>query len=258
MNYFSRTLIFISIFCTQTALASLSIPRNLTQIERRKVTEILGLSSSVKVLSDPYPMGGYSGLEIGYAYEVVPAKEIASLGTANGTNTETNYSVITIGKGLYNNLDVVGQFSPFSQAEGVANYGGQIRWSFFQARNLPLYMSLMSSINSVNFQDKITMLSQGNDLVAGFTAKDITLYMGVGVTRTIATFMGGETCTNAVPPVCTKNSESVTDSGKTVKEDLSESHYLAGVNLKIDRAFLAMQMDRYTQSVFSAKLGYRF
>jgi len=254
----SRTLIFILIFCTLTAQANLSIPRNLTQAERKKVTEILGLSSSVKVLGDPYPMGGYSGVEIGYAYEVVPAKEISNLGSMNGGDGETNYSLITIAKGLYNNLDVMGQFSPFSQAEGVANYGGQIRWSFFQARSLPLYMSLVSSINSVNFQDKISMLSQGNDLVAGFTAKDITLYMGVGVTRSIATFMGGETCTNAVPPVCTKNAESITDSGKTVKEDISESHYLAGVNLKIDRVFLAMQMDRYTQSVFSAKLGYRF
>jgi hypothetical protein len=54
------------------------------------------------------------------------------------------------------------------------------------------------------------------------------------------------------------NSESTTDTGDNIKEDISESHYLAGVSLKMDRAFLAMQMDRYTQSVLSAKLGIRF
>ena len=250
--------VLISICLSTTAEAALQIPKNLTESDRIKVTEILGLSTAVKVLSDPYPLGGYSGVEVGLGFEVIGTKEISNLGSATNAQSETNFSLLSIGKGIYNNIDFVFQFSPFTQTEAVSNFGGQIRWGFFQADHLPLHLSFMSSLNSVNFQDKITMLSQGNDLVAGFSVKDITLYMGGGIVRTIATFQGGETCTAAVPPVCTKNAESITDSGKTVKEDVSDSHYLAGVNLRMDKVFFAMQMDRYTQSVFSAKLGVRF
>ena len=244
-----------------TAHAALQIPKNLTQSDRIKVTEILGLSTAVKVLGNPYPLGGYSGVELGFGFEVVGTKEISNLGSSTSTQSETNYSLLSIGKGIYNNVDIMIQFSPFTQTEAVTNFGGQIRWGFFQAQSLPLHLSVMSSLNSVNFQDKITMLSQGNDLVAGFSVQDITLYMGGGLVRTIATFQGAETCTTVVPPalpVCTKNNDSVTDSGKTIKEDVVQSHYLAGVNLRMDKLFFAMQMDRYTQSVFSAKLGIRF
>lgn len=238
--------------------AAVGFPKNLSKSDRRKVTEALGPSTSMKVLGNPFPLGGYSGFEVGYAYEVVSTKEISTLGNRSTVESETNYSLLTIGKGLYNNFDIVIQFSPFTQAEDISNFGGQIRWGFFQARNLPLHMSLMSSFNSVNFQDQVLMTSQGNDLVAGFSVQDITLYTGVGVVRTISTFMGRENCTDIAPVTCAKDNDSITDSGKTVKEDLSESHYLAGVNIKMENLFFAMQMDRYAQSVFSAKLGYRF
>lgn len=245
-------LLFLPIF----SQASLQIPKNLAEGDRRRVTEILGYSSSMKVLGNPYPLGGYSGVEVGYAYEVIATKEISNLGGSSNSDSETNYSLVTISKGIYSNIDTMIQFSPFSQAEGVSNVGGQLRWGFFQADHLPLHMSLMSSMNSVNYQDKVTMLSQGNDVVAGFSVRDITLYLGAGTIRTVSTFSGGKTCSG--PNNCTKNADSITDSGDTAKEDISDSHYLAGVNIRMDKAFLAMQMDRYTQSVFSAKLGIRF
>ena len=86
--------------------------------------------------------------------------------------------------------------------------------------------------------------TQGADLVAGFTVEDLTLYMGIGTVRAIGSFIGG---TNGV-----------TDTGQTMSEDMSQLHYLAGVNLRFAKVFLAMQLDRVAQSTYSAKLGVRF
>lgn len=225
--------------------AALEIPRQLSSVERRKALEILGYSSAFKVLGNPYPLGGFSGIEIGYSTEVISTGELASLGSKPKSQSETSFSTLTMGKGLYNNLDVFLQFSPFSQEESISSFGGQVRWGFYQAEYLPAHLSAIIYANTTNFDDKIIADSQGADLVAGFSVKDLTLYTGVGMNRTIGTFLGG-------------TQESVTADGQDAKEDMSTTHYLAGINIKFSRVFLAMQLDRYTQSTYSAKLGLRF
>lgn len=226
--------------------ASLEIPRNLSEEDRVRVTEILGLSSSLKLLGNPYPLGGFSGVEVGVSTEIIPTGELSHLGSKTSAQGETSYQMVTIGKGLYNNIDVFFQFAPQTQDEAIWGFGGQLRWGFFQAEYLPAYLTLLVSANSTSFQNKINVVTQATDLVAGFNVGDVTLYTGLGVVRAIGTFVGGGA------------EFSVTDSGNTAQADVSEPHYLAGINLKISRAFLAMEIDRYTQATYSAKLGIRF
>lgn len=228
------------------AEATLEIPRNLSQDDRIKATEILGLSSSTKLLGNPYPLGGFSGIEVGYSTEIIATSELSRLGNKTSSQGETSYQVFTIGKGLYNNIDLFFQFAPETQAEAIWGFGGQLRWGLFQAEYLPAYLTLVISANSTSFQNKINVVTQGTDLVAGFNVDDVTLYTGLGVVRAIGTFVGGGA------------EFGVTDSGNTAQADVTEPHYLAGVNLKISKAFLAMEIDRYTQATYSAKLGVRF
>ncbi len=224
--------------------ATLEIPGGLNSTDRIKALEILGLSASSKLLGNPYPLGGYSGVEIGYTVEVIPTGDLASLGAKASNQGETAYSVLTLGKGVYNNVDLYVQVSPFTQSEAISNFGGQMRWGFYQSEFLPAHLSLIVFGSSTNFQNKISTTSQGTDLVAGFTVQDMTLYTGLGLVRTSGTFMGGAT--------------GVTDSGESAQETVSDSHYVAGVNVRISKMFLAMQIDRYSQSTYSAKLGLRF
>ena len=225
-------------------LAELEIPARMSSMDRKKALEILGFSSSAKILGNPYPLGGYSGIEIGYTTEVIGTGELATLGAKAKSQSETSFSSLTLGKGLYNNVDLFLQFAPFTQAEEISNFGGQVRWGFYQAEYMPAHLSLVVYANSTSFQNKISTVSQGSDLVAGFSVQDLTLYTGIGMVRSIGTFFGGD--------------GGVTDDGETATEDVSSSHYLAGINIKFSKAFLAMQLDRYSQSTYSAKLGMRF
>jgi hypothetical protein len=130
-SLFFSTLIFLSL----SAQASLEIPKNLNSVERRKALEILGFSSSSKLLGNPYPLGGFAGVEIGYTSEIISTGELASLGTKPKTQSETSFSTLTLGKGLYNNLDIFLQFSPFSQDEAISSFGGQLRVGDFTKPN---------------------------------------------------------------------------------------------------------------------------
>jgi hypothetical protein len=80
--------------------------------------------------------------------------------------------------------------------------------------------------------------------ITDYDVDDVTLYLGAGQIRAQGTFVGG--------------ASGITDTGDTMKESVSSGHYLAGINLKFAKVFLAMQIDRYTQSNYSAKLGVRF
>src|SRR5665213_698791 len=88
------------------------IPSGLNQSDRREIIRTLGLNTATKMLDNPYPLGGFSGFEIGLSMELIDIKDIRRLccapGTAGCRNTgysdedQLRYSRITIGKGLFN------------------------------------------------------------------------------------------------------------------------------------------------------------
>jgi hypothetical protein len=236
--------LFLFSFLPSLSWAELQIPKNLTADDRHRMTELLGLSTGEKILGNPYPLGGYAGIEVGYEYQVVSTTDISSMGDKSSSTSEVGMTQLTLGKGLYNNVDLYLQFTPFSQGSSVTGYGGQIRWGFYQAEYLPAHLSLVLSADSTNFENKATFSTQGGDLVAGFTVQDITLYAGLGWARAFGNFIGG--------------ANGITDDQATDKSDASSMHYLAGMNVKYDRVFIALELDRYTDANYAAKLGCRF
>ena len=44
----------------------------MTKSDRQDSLEILGLSTSYKNVADPYPLGGYSGVQLSYTVESIP------------------------------------------------------------------------------------------------------------------------------------------------------------------------------------------
>ncbi len=227
-----------------SSFAKLVIPTAMTTSDRQTALEALGYGTGAKLLGDPYPLGGYSGVEFGITDEIIPTSDISRLGSKATQQTETSYSVMTIGKGLYNNVDGFLQFGLSSTSESISNFGGQLRWGFYQAEYVPAFLSLVLSGSSTNFQNLIITNNQALDLITGINVDDVTLYLGAGQMRAQGTFVGG--------------ASGITDTSETLKENVSGSHFLAGVNLKFSKVFLAMQIDRYTQANYSAKLGFRF
>jgi hypothetical protein len=240
-----KNIIFLfSLVSSEITFAHLNLPSALTTSDRQTALEILGYSTAPKLLGTPYTLGGYEGVEIGYTTEIIPTAEIARLGGRAPQQSDLNYSVLTFGKGLFQNMDFYIQFGLLGTDEEMSNFGGQFRWTFFQAEYLPAFLTLVVGANSVTYQNLITANNQTADLVLGVSVDDITLYFGGGLIRSQGVFTGG--------------AAGITDTGETLKENISGGHYVSGINLRFNKVFVALEIDRYTESVYSGKLGYRF
>src|SRR5476649_319848 len=86
-------LLFCSFFYFAKAYA-FDIPRGLNESDRREIVRTLGLNSATKMLDNPYPLGGFSGFEVGFSAEFIDIRDIRRLGCAPGSPgcRNTSYS----------------------------------------------------------------------------------------------------------------------------------------------------------------------
>jgi hypothetical protein len=240
----SLRVLFCLIFGASALAASSSIPNGLTSTEQQKVLGVLGFGSASKLLSSPYPLGGYSGVEISLGSEYIPLADVASLGNKNSSRGDLNYLDLTVGKGLFYNIDIMIQFIPIPQSESISGFAGQIRWAFYEANFLPAALSLVGHTSSMNFNNVLSAETTGFDLVGSVNMRDVSLFVGIGQARSLGSFIGG--------------ANGVTSSGQTESADVKSSHSVFGININIGQAFVAMEVDRYMQSTYGGKIGWRF
>jgi hypothetical protein len=227
------------------AHAALLIPNQLTQSDRQEALRIIGFGTSAKALSDPYPLGGHLGLEVGLSLETVPTEDLGRLGNRLAApQADVTIPKFTIGKGLFNDLDIYIHFMPYNQRNELSQYGGLLRWSFYEAPALPVSASIATHFNSANINNQLTLRTYGLDLMSGITVNEVSLYIGAGILQSFGSFMGG--------------SGGVTETQLLENESVSSYRTLAGAQIRINPLFIALQVDRSNQSVMSAKLGMRF
>lgn len=240
------------------------LPKGLTESDRREVVRTLGHNSAPKTLSNPYPLGGYSGFEVGYSVEFVNVRDIrrignASSGTDYSNQTEWKYSRLTIGKGLYNDIDLFFSFMPPVGNMRVSDYGGELRWSFYQAEFLPISLSLIGYFNNLNFNDTFMNRNIGGELMAGVNVNNFALYFGGGWLEGRGTFIGQDS-TNACNEDCTVSpgDPDLNNESRTVTETVPETHTVVGFSIHFQNLFAAAQVDRYRDAVYSMKVGLRY
>lgn len=259
-------LLFLAFFWTAEAF---EIPKGLSSTDRREVVRTIGLNSAPKALSNPYPLGGYSGFEVGYSLEVINVRDIRRIGCEPGTagcantaysnETEWRYSRFTVGKGVYNDIDLFFSFMPPTGNVRASDYSGQMRWSFYQAAFLPVNLSVVGYFNSLNFNDTFMNRNIGGELMAGVNVNNFALYFGGGLVEARGTFIGkdkngncGEDCT--VDP----SEEELNGNSRTATTKVTETHTFVGFSLHYENLFAAAQVDRYRDAVYSMKVGLRF
>lgn len=252
---------FIYLYCiTATAV---TIPRDLDAQDRVEVVRILGQETSGKILSNPFPLGGYSGFEVGISMEMINTSDLVKLGCAPGspgcTNQESNedemrYARLSAGKGLYNNLDVFLHFVPLTTGSDLSSFGATARYSFIEAEFLPVNVSLLINGHHVNVNDDFQCLSFGADVVAGIYVDRLSLYMGLGQTHSAGTFVGGLSADGTVD----SGDPQLSAQTNTVTTRVTENHSFAGLTLHFDHLFIAAQIDRYRDPTYSARVGLRF
>lgn len=249
-----RFTVFIFIFTFLPSLAwSVNIPRGLTATGREDVTKILGLSSAPKMLTNPYPLGGYSGFEVGVSMEVINTRDLQRLGTSSASDQdEFRYSRLTLGKGLYNDIDFFFYAAPPVAQVNISDYGAALRWAFYQAEFLPLHSSLWVYGNQINYQNSFMNQNLGADAVLGLNVDNFALYFGLGMVHAKGTFVGGSSGNGTV------TSDSELHDANIVRSDVRTVHSVVGCTVSFLDFFFSGQIDRYNDPVYSVKLGIRY
>lgn len=234
-----------SVFFSSLSSAALQLPGSLTSDDRKEALRIVGFGTATKSLTDPYPLGGYHGLEVGLSLETIPTQDLGRLGNRLvHPQSDVTIPKITIGKGLYSGLDFFLHFMPYNQRNEMSQYGGSLRWGFYEGSSLPISANLVAHINTGNFNNQVTTRTFGLNVTAGLNVNQLALYVGFGALQAIGGFVGG--------------AAGVTNTGRYEVESASAFHTLIGTSLRFQKFFAVVELDRYTQSVLSAKLGFRF
>lgn len=261
--------VFALLFIAQFAQA-FEIPRGLSADDRRQVVRTIGLNSAYKTLSNPYPLGGYSGFEIGYSVEFVSVSDIRRLGckpgdpgcvnTGYSNDTDWRYSRLTIGKGLYNDVDVFFSFIPPAGNVHLGDYGGMLRWSFYQAKFLPINLAILAHFNNMNFNNTFMDFNAGTEVVAGVNIDNFALYFGGGIVQSRGTFIAAPALSSTCAGDCTVAGSDPDNNTftQTVSQVVTEGHTVIGFSAHYENLFAAAEVDRYRDAVYSLKVGLRF
>ena len=240
----------------------LTLPRRLSAQDRQQITQILGLGGTPKILSNPYPLGGYSGFEAGFSVDFINIEEIDRLGCQpgeegcpprDGTNQRPlQLPRVSFGKGLYENIDVFLNFTP-PVTQGIVDFGGHLRWSFYQAKFFPLNMSFLAHVSRGNFLDQFISQSSGAKVIAGVNMNQFSIYFGLGYLQSSGTFIGGDVGTGTV----SEDEPRLDNVRNTIQETVFSTHSLVGITYHWRQYFIAGQIDRHFEPVYSLKLGLR-
>lgn len=242
----------------------LSIPKGLSTTDQEDVTKILGLGTSMKMATNPYPLGGYSGFEIGFDLNFINIDQLTRLGcnpgesgcanTERSEEQELSYGKITFGKGLYENVDVFISFAPLFGAGSVSDYGASLRWTFYEAQLLPIHFLVLASGNQVNFRNQFSAQNMLVDLLVGINVDDISVYFGGGQIQSEGHFIGGNVGEGTVP-TGNPNLDAATNTSST---SIRRFHTVVGASLEWNPLFIAGEINRYDDSVYTLKAGLRY
>lgn len=252
-------LLFLVLF--ESVFSSSAFAFQLPKFDREDLTEAtqtLGFGTSSRFLSNPFPLGGYTGVEVGYTYEVVDIEDLYTLSPATtGNEDNLSFSRFVFGKGLFHDVDLFLQFAPFNREPSINEYGASLKWNFYQARFLPFTLSFLTHFNTINIQDDYTNESIGADLIAGMNVENFALYFGGGYLSASSTFSARtlNVCTAVNTPAgCDPELGTNT---KKLRHREKASHSFVGLQFNFSNIFLATQLDRYTSPTYSFKIGLR-
>jgi len=241
LRYIILSLILvIGLTKTPAALGALSIPTDLSDGEQQSILQILGFGTSFRPVDNPYPMGGYAGFELGLAVESVPTEDIGYYGSKAAVDRDVVYPRVTVGKGIFDSVDLFFSFLPLSENEGVGIYSGALRWGFFQATFVPAVFSVLFSATNTNVNTVFVSQTEGADLVAGVNVDPFSFYVGAGYLYGQGQF-----------------DSSLTIDGTQTNQISQTMHTMIGVNLAISEMFASLEIDTYTTTTASLKIGAR-
>lgn len=237
-----KYILFVLLF-TLNGYCQRSLPSNLSQSERKLFLSKFGTQTTAKLLTNPYPLGGYDGFEIGLSLEEI---NFSNFTTPGLKKNRIQYPSFSIAKGLFNNVDVHLSFVPPLRQSTVSNYGVLIKWAFNEGMFLPVVWSASVHTSSTNADDQFSSKASGVELSGGYAINNFSVYAGAGLVNTTARFLG------------IKEGVNFTSSGADEFESETSKHLFFGVHYQISSYFAALQIDQYNDLIATSKIGLRF
>lgn len=242
----STTVVFIFsfIFCS-ISLAEYKIPSSLNSTDQKRITEILGYSSSTKMNFSPDPLGGYQGFQFSLSQDFVNMKGLKSVGLSTSDIDYFQTTQLALGKGLYYDVDIFFVITP-PQEQDYNAYGGLVRWRFKEYSTLGLSLGLSLQASGSEIASSFGSKNTGVDLYSYWGNQKIKILFGIGQVRTISKFVGG---TQGLTQSATSQSE---DS----LVDISSSHLWGTFTYVFSPWSLTLGYDQYVDENLSVRLGY--
>jgi hypothetical protein len=158
-NWLQHFLALIFIFCSLQLDAVFNLPRQLSDGDTKRLVEILGAQTGVKPIFHPFALGGYSGVDIGITVERVASDELRQLGDGTTSITDLVYTKLEVAKGLQHGVDLFFQIAPYNRSVDLSSYGGGIKWTFFESKNVPANLSAILVGHDSNIKDLVILKS---------------------------------------------------------------------------------------------------
>jgi hypothetical protein len=238
------SILLLSIIATgSVAYGKLQIPRQMNASDRRSSLEILGAATASRLLSSPYPLGGAQGFELGLSRHYVPTSFLSEYGDKQAGQKDFEYAVLTLGKGLFYDIDLFLSLVPMTQTDSITHASGLLRYQLWQSESNTFRLSAVLSASTSNLNNQLGLQSTGYDLVGTTTIDEVSFYLGVGLSAISGRFIGG--------------TRGITDSQQTENEKVNLAHQVIGLEWPIGNFFWAAEVDRYKIPFYSLKLGLR-
>lgn len=226
------------------AFAYLKLPNGLDSEERKTVMKKIGFSGTTKYVANGYLLGGFEGVEFSSQLESIPFTSINQLSLSSIEQPDEILPRLGIAKGFYHDLEISFQFIPFFLQSKMSGYSGSLKYTFYEDENYPLNFDYLLHGGGINFANLLGIQSVGMDLIANYYKKYWVFYAGMGQTRIIGSFIGGN--------------NGLTEDNLTATEDLAQNRVFGGLAYDFQNFQVGFQVERFYESVFNLKIGKRY
>ncbi|MCK6599484.1 MAG: hypothetical protein L6Q37_14050 [Bdellovibrionaceae bacterium] len=224
--------------------AGLKLPTGLDQEKRKTFVKSVLSSSSYKYLSLGYTLGGYEGFELSASLESFPLSKGNILSSSELKEKDYVVQNVTIGKGMFENVDMFFTFSPFIFQKDISIFGMAMKYVFYIDSENPFNLSVLLHGNAVNFANLVGAQSTGLDIIGSYFLKYWTFYLAVGQQRTLASFVGG--------------AQGLTQDLSSANEDLYLNRFYSGFSYDFGMYQASFELQKIESESLAFKLGKRF
>ncbi len=205
---------------------------------------MIGFSGTTKYVANGYLLGGYDGIEFSTQLESIPFATINNLGLTNINQQNEVLTRLGIAKGFFHDLEISFQFIPFFLQTEMSGYSGSLKYTFYDDEHLPITIDYLLHGGGINFANLLGVQSVGMDLILNYFQKYWIFYAGIGQTRIIGTFIGGN--------------NGLTEDNMTATEDLAQNRVFAGLAYDFQTFQMGIQVERFYEGVVNLKIGKRY